>query len=224
MLLTQDQEMIRDAVRAFAQEELWPNAARWDKEHHFPKDVHQGLAALGAYGICVPDSLGGAGLDYLSLALVLERVAARLGPQRVLRPVLAEDHRMEWMVHWQSADAPLPRSVLSPPRGQDAPGSDVPGVPRPHGSLRSFNLREPSAGYAIVSYVVDAPASNALSSVVSQLRGEGFAVDGSFGTAARAADQLILRLERPGRDLLVSAHPHGGAPDRSLLVYVTRSR
>ena len=36
MLLTQDQQMIRDAVRDFAQAELWPSAARWDKEHHFP--------------------------------------------------------------------------------------------------------------------------------------------------------------------------------------------
>ena len=47
MLLTSDQEMIRDAVRAFAQAELWPHAARWDKEHHFPKEAHRGLAALG---------------------------------------------------------------------------------------------------------------------------------------------------------------------------------
>ncbi len=76
MLLTQDQEMIRDAVRNFAQAELWPNAARWDKEHHFPKAAHQGLAALGAYGICVPEDLGGAGMDYLTLALVLEEIAA----------------------------------------------------------------------------------------------------------------------------------------------------
>lgn len=76
MLLTPDQEMIRDAVRAFAQEQLWPNAARWDKEHTFPREVHKGLAALGAYGICVPDTYGGAGLDYLSLALVLEEIAA----------------------------------------------------------------------------------------------------------------------------------------------------
>ena len=76
MLLTQDQEMVRDAVRAFAQAELWPHAAKWDKEHHFPKDVHQGLAALGAYGICVPEHLGGAGLDYVTLALVLEEIAA----------------------------------------------------------------------------------------------------------------------------------------------------
>ena len=76
MLLTPDQEMIRDAVREFARAELWPHAAEWDKTHHFPKAVHQGLAALGAYGICVPEALGGAGLDYLSLALVLEEVAA----------------------------------------------------------------------------------------------------------------------------------------------------
>jgi butyryl-CoA dehydrogenase len=75
-MLNQDQLMIRDAVRAFAQEQLWPNAARWDKEHHFPKDVHQGLAELGAYGICVPEALGGAGLDYVTLAVVLEEIAA----------------------------------------------------------------------------------------------------------------------------------------------------
>jgi len=76
MLLIQDQEMIRDAVRNFAQQELWPHAARWDKEHFFPKEAHQGLAALGAYGICVPEEWGGAALDYLTLALVLEEIAA----------------------------------------------------------------------------------------------------------------------------------------------------
>jgi alkylation response protein AidB-like acyl-CoA dehydrogenase len=76
MLLSQDQEMIRDAVRAFAQEQLWPHAAQWDKEHTFPKAAHQGLAALGAYGICVPEQWGGANLNYVTLALVLEEIAA----------------------------------------------------------------------------------------------------------------------------------------------------
>jgi len=76
MLLTQDQEMVRDAVRAFAKEELWPNAPRWDKEHYFPREAHRGLAALGAYGICVPEEFGGANLDYVTLALVLEEIAA----------------------------------------------------------------------------------------------------------------------------------------------------
>ena len=76
MILSPDQEMVRDAVRAFAKEQLWPNAARWDKEHHFPREAHQGLAALGAYGICVPEEYGGANFDYLTLALVLEEIAA----------------------------------------------------------------------------------------------------------------------------------------------------
>lgn len=76
MLLSPEHELIRDAVRDFAQRELWPQAAQWDKTHSFPKAAHQGLAALGCYGVCVPEALGGAGLDYLSLALVLEEIAA----------------------------------------------------------------------------------------------------------------------------------------------------
>ncbi len=76
MILTQDQEMVRDAVRAYAREQLWPHAARWDRERHFPKEAHKGLAELGAYGICVPEEFGGANLDYLTLALVLEEIAA----------------------------------------------------------------------------------------------------------------------------------------------------
>jgi len=76
VLLTPDQLQIRDAVRAFALEQLWPHAAAWDQGHIFPKEAHQGLAALGCYGICVPEALGGVGLDTLTLALVLEEIAA----------------------------------------------------------------------------------------------------------------------------------------------------
>ncbi len=76
MILNPDQVMIRDAVRDYAQKELWPHAARWDKEHTFAREALKGLAALGAYGICVPEEFGGANLDYLTLALVLEEVAA----------------------------------------------------------------------------------------------------------------------------------------------------
>jgi butyryl-CoA dehydrogenase len=76
MQLSPEHEMIRDALRSFAQERLVPHAARWDKEHHFPQDELRGLAALGAYGVAVPEALGGAGLDYLALALVIEEIAA----------------------------------------------------------------------------------------------------------------------------------------------------
>ncbi len=76
MILNNEQNQVREAVRDFAIQELWPNAAAWDKAHTFPVDAHKGLAALGAYGICVPDELGGAGLDYLTLAVVIEEIAA----------------------------------------------------------------------------------------------------------------------------------------------------
>ena len=46
-----------------------------------------------------------------SLALVLERIAARLGPHKVLQPVVTEDHRVEWMCHWQPAPEPRPRKL-----------------------------------------------------------------------------------------------------------------
>jgi len=76
MLLTQEQEMIRDAIRTFVREAITPHAAAWDRDATFPKDVHRQLGELGAYGVAVPEEFGGAGLDYLSLALILEEIAA----------------------------------------------------------------------------------------------------------------------------------------------------
>lgn len=76
MILNAEHQMIRDALRDFSQERLAPFAARWDKEHHFPKAELAQLAELGVFGVAVPEQWGGPGLDYLSLALVLEEIAA----------------------------------------------------------------------------------------------------------------------------------------------------
>jgi alkylation response protein AidB-like acyl-CoA dehydrogenase len=76
MLLDQDHLMIRDAVRTFVRDAVTPNAAQWDRERMFPADVHRQLAELGAYGVLVPEEYGGAGLDALALALILEEIAA----------------------------------------------------------------------------------------------------------------------------------------------------
>jgi alkylation response protein AidB-like acyl-CoA dehydrogenase len=58
------------------QAEVAPHAAAWDKTHTFPAEALRGLAALGCYGVAVPAEQGGAGLDYLALAVILEEVAA----------------------------------------------------------------------------------------------------------------------------------------------------
>jgi butyryl-CoA dehydrogenase len=76
MLLSEDHIAVQDAVRAYVQDRIAPQAAAWDKSHHFPKDELKGLAALGCYGVAVPTEYNGAGLDYLALALILEEVAA----------------------------------------------------------------------------------------------------------------------------------------------------
>jgi butyryl-CoA dehydrogenase len=76
MLLSEDHRAVQDAVRAFVREQVAPFAAQWDKTCEFPGAALRGLAALGCYGVAVPPELGGAGLDYLALALIIEEVAA----------------------------------------------------------------------------------------------------------------------------------------------------
>ena len=76
MLLSEDHIAVQDAVRAYVQAEIAPQAAAWDKSHHFPAAQLKGLAGLGCYGVAVPEAWGGAGLDYLALALILEEIAA----------------------------------------------------------------------------------------------------------------------------------------------------
>ncbi|MCR5865572.1 acyl-CoA dehydrogenase family protein [Aquincola sp. J276] len=76
MHLSEDHRAIQDAVRSYVQDRIAPQAAQWDKAHLFPAAELRGLAELGCYGVAVPTDYGGAGLDYLSLALILEEIAA----------------------------------------------------------------------------------------------------------------------------------------------------
>ncbi|HEB97483.1 MAG TPA: acyl-CoA dehydrogenase [Sedimenticola thiotaurini] len=76
MILTEEQTMIRDLAREFARERLAPNAARWDREGHFPAEELAELGELGLYGMTVPERWGGAGTDYVSFALAIEEIAA----------------------------------------------------------------------------------------------------------------------------------------------------
>ena len=76
MMLTEEQTMIRDMARAFAQEQLAPHAADWDRTHTFPHDAVRQMGELGLLGMVIPEAWGGAGADYVSFALAIEEVAA----------------------------------------------------------------------------------------------------------------------------------------------------
>ena len=73
--LTDDQREIRALARRFADEEIAPHAAAWDREHRFPKEVLGHLGELGLMGVCVPEAHAGAGADFLSYCLVLEELS-----------------------------------------------------------------------------------------------------------------------------------------------------
>ena len=67
---------IREAVRRYAREQLAPHAARWDRDKEFPREALKGLAAMGLYGIAIPEQWSGAGLDYSAMAIACEEIAA----------------------------------------------------------------------------------------------------------------------------------------------------
>jgi butyryl-CoA dehydrogenase len=75
-MLSDEHRLLRDSLRDFAQQRLAPFAADWDRNATFPKAALAELAALGTFGIAVPDHYGGAGMDYLALAIALEEIAA----------------------------------------------------------------------------------------------------------------------------------------------------
>jgi hypothetical protein len=75
-MLKEEHRLLRESLREFAQARLAPFSAEWDRRHVFPQEALHELAALGAFGIAVPEEYGGAGMDYTSLAVALEEIAA----------------------------------------------------------------------------------------------------------------------------------------------------
>lgn len=74
-----EQLAVRDAVRAFAQERIAPHAHEWSEAGAFPPTLVGELAALGLTGLAVPEEYGGAALDTLTVALVMEELGAADG-------------------------------------------------------------------------------------------------------------------------------------------------
>lgn len=62
-------------VREFVADRITPNAAEWDKNHHFDRSLYMALGELGLMGVCVPQEYGGAGMDFLSYIVALEELS-----------------------------------------------------------------------------------------------------------------------------------------------------
>ena len=194
MILNSDQIQVRDAVRSFAQAELWPHAARWDKEHHFPKDAHRGLAALGAYGICVPEEFGGAQLDYLTLALVVEEIAAGDGGTSTVISVTncpvnailmrygSAQQKKDWLTPLAQGDMLGAFCLTEPHVGSDASALKTTATKGPDGyvinGVKQFITSGKNGDVAVVIAVTDKGAGKkGMSAFIVPTRTPGYSAD-----------------------------------------------
>ncbi len=203
MLLSDEQSAIRDTIGAFARERLAPNAARWDREHAFPLDALRALGALGAMGVVVPERWGGAELDYVSLAVALEEIAAGDGATStivsvqnsvVCGPILAfgtDAQKERWL-------APLARGerlgcfcLTEPQAGSDASAITTRASRRGDrwiiSGVKQFITTGENADVAIVFAVTDrAAGKKGISAFIVDTKTKGYVV-------ARIEDKLGQR-------------------------------
>jgi butyryl-CoA dehydrogenase len=132
MILTEEQRLIRESARKFAQERLAPHAAEWERAAAFPRAVIEELGELGFMGVTVPIEWGGTGADYVSYALALEEIAAGDGAISTIvsghnsvgvMPILAygSDAQKERYVRDLASGRKLSAFCLTEPQG----GSDA---------------------------------------------------------------------------------------------------
>ena len=129
--LTEIHRDIQSLAREFAANEIAPNAARWNEDHHIPVDVIRRMGEVGFLGIIVPEQYGGAGLDAVALALVMEEIAAAdagisvsIAVQNglVAAPILragTEDQKSAWLPRIASGESLGCYALTEPDAGSD---------------------------------------------------------------------------------------------------------
>ena len=132
MLLTEDQTLIRDAVRDFAQTRLAPGAAERDRSARFPRAELAEMGALGYLGMLVPEAYGGSDLGSVAYALALEEVAAADGAASTILsvhssvgcvPILrfgTEDQKRRFLPRMAAGDWIGGFALTEPQAGSDA--------------------------------------------------------------------------------------------------------
>ncbi len=130
--LSAEQREIRQLTRDFADAEIQPNAAEWDREHRFPRELFGKLAELGLMGACVPEEYGGAGSDFLSYILVLEElsradagvgVTVAVHTSAVTLPILrfgTDEQRARWVPPLARGEHLGAFALTEPDSGSDA--------------------------------------------------------------------------------------------------------
>jgi short-chain 2-methylacyl-CoA dehydrogenase len=140
--LTQEQQLVRDTVREFAESRIAPVAAELDREHRFPYELVAELAELGLMGMTVPEEYGGAGADTLSYAVAVEEltridssVAITVAAHHSLGtlPIFYfgnEEQKREWLPQLASGQKLAAFGLTEPGAGSDAGATRTTAEPR----------------------------------------------------------------------------------------------
>ncbi|HVR60747.1 MAG TPA: acyl-CoA dehydrogenase [Polyangia bacterium] len=132
LTLTPEQKLIRDTARAFATQEVLPEAAAIDREHRFPKRLVAKMGELGLMGVAVPETWGGAGMDTVSYALALEEISRACASTGVIMSVVnslvcdpilrhgSDEQKRRWLPALASGKALGCFALSEPEAGSDA--------------------------------------------------------------------------------------------------------
>jgi butyryl-CoA dehydrogenase len=132
--LSREHEEFRRSVREFAEAEIAPHAAQWDKDHHFPVDVVQKMGKLGLFGLTAPEEYGGAGEDgdFTSLCVAIEEIGRvdqsmgitlQAGVGLGINPILTygtDEQKQRWLPELVAADRLAGFGLTEPGAGSDA--------------------------------------------------------------------------------------------------------
>ena len=229
MILTQEQEMIRDALRDFSRERLAPFAEEWDRNHSFPREALKELAALGALGMVVPEQWGGAGMDYVSLVLALEEIAAGDGATSTIVSVQnslacgipnrygSDAQKEQWLKPLARGEKLGCFCLTEPHAGSDAAALKTTAVKDGDGwvinGVKQFITTGREADVAIVFAVTDkAAGKRGISCFLVPTDTEGYIVariEEKMGQKASDTAQILFENCRVGADALLGAEGEG---------------
>lgn len=178
--LTEEQQMIQDAAREFAQSEIAPVAAKFDESGEFPADTIRQAGELGFMGVEVPEEYGGAGLDAISYVLVMMEIAAADAAHSTIVsvnnslfgvPLLefgTEEQKQAFLKPVASGAAIGAYALTEPQSGSDSRAMRCKAVRAADGSSYTLNGKKswitsgPVADYVIVFAQTDDENGNAL--------------------------------------------------------------
>jgi alkylation response protein AidB-like acyl-CoA dehydrogenase len=131
-LLTEDQKTVRSAIREFAKEQILPGAAKRDETEEFPADILKQLGELGFMGVNTPERYGGAGLDMVTYAIVVDEVSQADASVGVIVSVnnslicyplekfATEEQKKKWLIPLASGKMLGAFCLTEPEAGSDA--------------------------------------------------------------------------------------------------------